>query len=308
LIAPSLFDHGVVSGVRNYMSTPHTALLEIPCFLPTVAEIVMAAAENRSSEFQPVRDGKQYPVGRRQLPNPPEAGIAASKENPEAISKALMGKLVPGSWTHIRNSIDDYMFTKFARSSGGSRDPNEAERIELASAWLRHASKVSRYYVVYRMPEGEAARRELNDGLSQLKKDYQDLVFLGLTDDYKIELAEVETYGPLITPAPTFAATKPISRVTARCRSAACRRIRGGCTKCTAMSSSGARTTGMTVTKGRRRTARLGLIAEGAPRFASCAAGRGAATRGACALLSGTTTSRRAAASALAFAVPEFRS
>jgi hypothetical protein len=41
------------------------------------------------------------------------------------------------------------------------------------------------------------ARRELQDGLCQLKKDYPALIFLGLTDDFDVEVAERDVYGLL---------------------------------------------------------------------------------------------------------------
>jgi hypothetical protein len=196
LLISCLFDDGVASGVRDHILNPQAALLEIPCALPTVAEIAMAAAENRQSEFQSVHDDMEYPIGLRQIPHPPEGGIAAWKENQEAIRQALMRKFSPGGWTDFRNSIDDYLFTRFVRSTSGL-DRTGADRIKQASAELINESRRSRYYVVYYMPKDEDARRELRDGLSELKKDYQALIFLGLTDDIDVDLAERTRYGPL---------------------------------------------------------------------------------------------------------------
>ena len=196
LIIPYLFDHGVASGVRNQFLNAQATLLEIPCAMPTLAEIVMAAAENRQAEFQPLHGDGQYPDGERQIPPPPEAGINASKEEHEAIRQSLMGKFIPGSWTGVRNTIDDYMFKEFVRSTGGL-DRSREERVTQASVELDNRSRRRRYYVVYRMPKGDAARRELRDGLCQLKRDYPALIFLGLTDNLSVDLAERKIYGQL---------------------------------------------------------------------------------------------------------------
>jgi hypothetical protein len=193
VIVPCLFDHGVASGVRNHILNPDVALLEIPCVLPTLAEIVMAAAEDRPSEFR--TDNDQIPVGTRQLPHPPETGLGGSKGHSEEIRASLMGKFRPGSWTAIRGDIDDYMFKSFA-SSAGDPDWTREQRVRLASRELKNAS-LKKHYMIYRLPEDEAGRRELQDGLRQLKKDYPSLVFLGLTGDFDVRLAESDVYGPL---------------------------------------------------------------------------------------------------------------
>jgi hypothetical protein len=187
LIVPCLFDHGVANGVRNHIRNPEAALLEIPCVMPTVAEIVMSAAEDRASEFRP--SGNRFLVGMRQLPHPPEAGIAGSRGNSEEIRQSLMGKFALGSWSGIRKDIDDYMFRKFVRSTDGL-DRTREQVVKLASLELRNEARNKKYYMIFRMPQDEKARRELQDGLCQLKKDYPALTFLGLTNDFDVEVAE----------------------------------------------------------------------------------------------------------------------
>jgi len=88
------------------------------------------------------------------------------------------------------------MFKEFVRSTGGL-DRSREERVTQASVELDNRSRRRRYYVVYRMPKGGAARRELRDGLCQLKRDYPALIFLGLTDNLSVDLAERKIYGQL---------------------------------------------------------------------------------------------------------------
>jgi hypothetical protein len=194
LAVPYLFDSGVASGLRAHMLDPQAAILEIPCALSTVAEVVMAAVEDRETRFLPPESDGQYPDGTRLLPHPPESGIGSSKQDSEAIRQALTGKFQPGEWGTLRHTVDDYFFKAFVHARGGP-DRTRQERIKMTSIEIENVSRRHRYYMVYYLPKDDARRRELEDTIRQLKNDYPAIVFLALTDDFEIEQMERRTYG-----------------------------------------------------------------------------------------------------------------
>lgn len=89
------------------------------------------------------------------------------------------------------------------------------------------------------------------------------------------------------------------------CRWPACRRIRGACTRCTAMSGNGVKTTGTITTRALRPTALRGKAAMPA-RTVSCAAGPGPSTRTECGLRTASRPPSTSATAAMVFAVHEF--
>jgi hypothetical protein len=193
LVAPCLYDDGVVGAIRANRADQDITIFEVPCFFPTVAEIVMAGVDNRATEFLPRESEIHYPDGRRQLPAPPEAGIGGAREQQEAIREALTRKFSPGGWGGLRRQIDDYLYQRFVQ---GAVDRAEEVRIRNAAIELKNQSTRSSYYLLYRLPADEQARRELEEGLRGLKRDYPALIILGLTGGAEVETRDREEFGP----------------------------------------------------------------------------------------------------------------
>jgi hypothetical protein len=195
LVAPCLYDDGLVGAIRAHKGDQDITIFELPCFFPTVAEIVMAGVDNRGTEFLPRESEIHYPEGRRQLPAPPETGIGEVAKQSEAIREGLTRKFSPGGWSSLRTQIDDYMYRRFV-DPGGAVDQQREARIRNAAIELKNLSTRSSYYLLYRLPADEHARRELEEGLRALKRDYQPLIIFGLTGDSSVETRERADFGP----------------------------------------------------------------------------------------------------------------
>jgi hypothetical protein len=193
LIVPCRFDHGIVSGVRAHKLDGNATIIDLPCALATVAEIVMAGVDDRETSFRPRENDNHYPDGTRLLPAPPEFGIGTTREECEAIRESLERKFNPAGWRHLRERVDDYMITRFIdKTFGKTREAKvRTAAIELANQSGRNSS----FYLIYRLPSDEQSRREMIDGLRELKKDYPALVLLGLTDDPDFENQERTQFG-----------------------------------------------------------------------------------------------------------------
>lgn len=195
LIAPCLFDHGVVNGMRaQRLAGQDAAILAVPCVLATVAEIVMAGMEDRPTSFRPRENEQHYAEGTHLLPSAPESGIGGGAREREAVRESLRRKFSVGGWRELRGRVDDYLFTRFV---DGPARQDARQNIERTAAELAVSARRHSYYMIYRLPEDEASRRELEDGLRELKRDYPALVVLGLTDEHEIEVRERTLFGPL---------------------------------------------------------------------------------------------------------------
>jgi hypothetical protein len=87
------------------------------------------------------------------------------------------------------------MYRRFV-DAGGAVDQQREARIGNAAIELKNQSTRSSYYLLYRLPADEAARRELEEGLRGLKRDYPPLIILGLTRDPDVETRERTDFGP----------------------------------------------------------------------------------------------------------------
>src|SRR5271166_515360 len=148
LVAPCLYDDGVVAAIRAHGRDQDVTIFEVPCFFPTVAEIVMAGVDNRATEFLPRESEIHYPEGRRQLPAPPETGIGEVAKQSEAIREGLTRKFSPGGWRSLRPQIDDYVYRRFV-DAGGAVDQQREARIRNSAIELKNQSSRSSYYLLY---------------------------------------------------------------------------------------------------------------------------------------------------------------
>ena len=137
LVAPCLYDDGVVGAIRAYRRDQEITIFEVPCFFSTVAEIVMAGVDNRATEFLPRQSEIHYPDGKWQLPAPPEFGIGGAAEQHQAIRDAPTRKFSPEGWSGLRGRIDDYMYRRFV-DAGGAVDQQSEARIRNAATELRN--------------------------------------------------------------------------------------------------------------------------------------------------------------------------
>ena len=193
-IAPALFDEGIINRVRAHKHDVSLTICEIPCRLHTVAEIVMAGVDNRSAEYYPRQDDTQYPHGTRHLPPPPECGIAGAEQQRQAIRDMAIRKFVPGGWGTIRREIDDYMIKRVDPAL--LTDRTYEDKVKFAASELRNLSRQHSYYLLYKLPADALARRKMEEGLRELRRDFRPLVLLALTDSADVISREIDEFAP----------------------------------------------------------------------------------------------------------------
>jgi len=194
-VVPCQCDIGVVETIRTNALVGAT-LVEIDCALAMVAEIFMAGAESRRTQFRPREHENDFPEGQRQLPEPPHAGIKGQDRRRDDIREGLTRKYQVGTWNQTRNQIDDLLIERFAATSGPSEKTRE-QSIKAAAIQLRSVSRRGHYYLISRLPANESARAELLSGLNALAFDYPALVILLLLGDGDVENQERVRFGHL---------------------------------------------------------------------------------------------------------------
>jgi hypothetical protein len=195
-LVPFHCEYALFAPIREHIVGSGAIVAEIPCALEMVAEIYMAAAENRPTDYQRRRYGSDYPRGTRNRPAPPITGLKGIEDKLEAIRSDLDGKFSLGMWQRTYNMINDVMIQSLVNSSGAptlSRGESEyAAAIELE---ILASSGSGRYYLACRLPSDEKARQEMERGLDQLSEKYRALAILKLTGDGEASHRERRMFG-----------------------------------------------------------------------------------------------------------------
>jgi hypothetical protein len=181
IIVPFLSETHHVGQIRTQLRAGGIVFMQIPCAFEMVAEIYMAAAENRQMELERRKQEAEYPLGVRARPTPPIGGIDDTDGTVAAIRADLNAKFDAGKWDTLRRNIDDVMIDSLVRPGRGPRPENSAEEIRNAAIQLEIQTRYARCYLVVRPPAETSARRELEEGLKVLARDYPALVILWLT-------------------------------------------------------------------------------------------------------------------------------
>jgi hypothetical protein len=192
-IGPALFDAGQAGAVRAHALDDGMMICRLHISTPTVAELIMAAAEGRPADYHPRREDPDIPHGKLSLPlRPPEGGIGSEAESAEILRTTLARKFSPGGWADLRRKIDDHLI---AALLGRSLAPEDRD-VSLAAIELETVTKYGyRYYMVCVLPTDPGARETIEAGLTALKKDWKALLILGIEEDRQTLLRETKDYG-----------------------------------------------------------------------------------------------------------------
>jgi hypothetical protein len=190
-LVPFQCESHLVAQIRRMILSGGAVIAELPSVFATVAEIYMAAVEERPTEYVKRQSDSDHPPGTRARPAPPIGGIDDPADKFRAIRADLEGKFRPMGWGDLRTKIDDVMFECLVQGP----IPNRAQAIREAAVELKVLSKSRRYYLAVRLPEDETARREFQSGLGELVHDYPSLVILKMTGDFETKLDERQRFG-----------------------------------------------------------------------------------------------------------------
>jgi hypothetical protein len=203
VVCPALHDPGVVGAIAVRTGGKSDMVCGLPATLPIVAEIIMAGAGQRPAEFHPMSNDTDFPVGVRQLPEPPECGIGGAKEKRKAIEDALLRKMVPGSWAEVREDIYGYLTKRFL-STNNAQPNNRAFNIERINAALEaQTNRLGRFYIPFLLPADRPdggvgfknfsdIRKDIYDGLRELQNTFPSLMIIGLMDDARLQTEQMK--------------------------------------------------------------------------------------------------------------------
>jgi hypothetical protein len=203
LILPTVYDHGVVETVRNACGDRAAALLTLPAYHPTVAEIIMAGVDRRETLFCPREREDDFPKGRLNLPQPPEGGFDSEGQNAlAALNTHLTRKF---SWEEAYRrfdaAVDDFMVRRFPSRPGVERTPDQ--RIKTAAREIQYQAENGRtYYLIVSQPADQRDRARLATPLRALRERYPGLMCLVLDDAFETEDAEFLAFRPLLDMLP----------------------------------------------------------------------------------------------------------
>ncbi|MCB1821560.1 MAG: hypothetical protein KDI73_08265, partial [Candidatus Competibacteraceae bacterium] len=163
LIVPALYDYGVVRWAGSQYGDGSAALVLLPAYTKTVAEIIMAGTDRRATRFRHREDDADQPAGELNLPQMPECGIDADNaEVRTALQRYLNKKFNLGECDTFRRALDDYLLATFPRRTRGGLEMED--RIKSTADLLESKRRDSgqTFYMIFDLPkdaEGQNAMR-----------------------------------------------------------------------------------------------------------------------------------------------------
>ena len=202
-ILPTIYDHGVVETVRSACGNVQMALLTLPTFYPTVAEVIMAGVDGRETLFCERQRDDDFPKGKLNLPEPPEGGF--DPDGMETI-KSLDEHLRKFSWQNadaFSNCVDDFMVKSFPGKSSAVQERSWDRRIKVAAREIKYQADNGRtHYLIVNEPQAEQDRIALENTLSAIRGRYQGLMCFSLNTSDDADDADYQCFRPLLDMLP----------------------------------------------------------------------------------------------------------
>lgn len=200
IILPALYDHGVVETVRNACGNVEAALLTLPAFYPTVAEVIMAGVDGRETLFCECQSDGEFPKGKLNLPEPPECGFDSDGlETIKALEAHLTRKFSWQSADEFSNTVDDFLVKRFPGQSPAGQQRSWERRIEVAAREIRYQAENGRtHYLIVNEPQAAQDRAALENTLSAIRKRYPGLMCFSLDTSDKADDADFGCFRPLL--------------------------------------------------------------------------------------------------------------
>ena len=185
LLLPSLYDFDCVSQIRASKGNGSVKVLKIPYATDVSAEILMASADKRPTDFKVIDLGnrKQLRAKNYRLPHPPEAGPDNGRQQHKDRLDDLCSRFADRKTAdNIPCEIDAHLFARIA--SQQQQDYSDNDKKILLQRTLMRDAKVKRpsYYWLWNTPkkEDKLEAEYLQKLVEELKTDYPQIVFLSL--------------------------------------------------------------------------------------------------------------------------------
>ncbi|EGV30973.1 hypothetical protein ThidrDRAFT_2337 [Thiorhodococcus drewsii AZ1] len=203
-ILPVLQEASVVAQVRRDRAAQQVPILALPTKLKTLAEIIMAAADQRPAECLPAATEAQWPEGSCHLPEPPEGGRDADGQRFREDWRAALIEAFARDDGRFAGLFRRYLQERFIQRDLRSAEWADAEQelldtvaFELQSRSEDKDRPVTFYYIVpFTRGDSADVRRQREADIAALKRDFPHLVFLRLAGEMPLP-AETARYGRL---------------------------------------------------------------------------------------------------------------
>lgn len=191
LLLPIAFDQASINAVRAQRSNVESTTIALLAATRTLAEIIMAGVDRRTTRFRPLDSDEKLPDGELRIPLCPEVGIDENSKN---------------AYLH---AFHDYIISKFTGTETRRRIPPLARSalINIAADSLKTLSerKSQTYYFLFHLPDENIEARMIMDTMSELKRSYPSMVFLNLSADserYIKEAKDMDLLSYIVEKAP----------------------------------------------------------------------------------------------------------
>lgn len=183
LVVPVIFGAADVDSVVAARGGAGAALLALNAFHPTVAEIIMAGADGRATDYCPRDDEGHFPKGRLNLPEPPENGFdEEGRKAQRALEKHLQAKFRWDEAERFLMDVDAFMIRRFP--GGVPAGASEKRRVDSAAREIESqaAHKGRTYYLIVQPPDDKdvEGKARMDATLQGLRVRYPGLMCLAL--------------------------------------------------------------------------------------------------------------------------------
>jgi hypothetical protein len=203
-LLPPQIEWGVVDQVARLRNDLDCTLIPVPASRATVAEVIMAAVDQRPARFVTPATKRQFPAGTLLLSEPAEGGRDADGS---AYSRDLKTDLINLFEAEIGVGKDprdfERSFTAYLAARFVSKEDRAPKKlVHRINVQLRHdaeAKPATTYYFIVQLPPGtdEMLRQARESALARLRIDFPSLVFLQLDGSDERDDQDYETYAGL---------------------------------------------------------------------------------------------------------------
>lgn len=204
-LVPATYDAACVANVKRFLDDKRGELLEVSVHHKTVAEILIAAAEARSTRYMLRSGPHDYPAGTRSfLDHSPDCGFDAADQETQAVLEQITRPFSATSLDEIEKLIRKYVAGSKIYTPDPTVNFSSDTRLKMVGLRLENLIKKEKkcFYMLFRQPKQESDRQAMQKMVERLSKDLPGMLFLALTNHEAVAMDEVKRFDPFILMLP----------------------------------------------------------------------------------------------------------